>query len=196
MFYSFFSRHCHRNSLTQLCTVHSLTSVKNSVTRGLKRWFSGGETLPHLAISGDIFGYHTGLGGWWLLGHLVGTGQGCCLNSLQCTGQPPPKRVVETHRSEDQATPLRQVCLHVLLANLPPTHLAVSEPQGEDEIPQSQVHGGVPRIFRELVELIQLHHVWPHTQGFAALVGLVERLEVPVHAWNWGEKQRSKSHRL
>jgi len=61
---------------------------------------------------------------------------------------------------------------------------AVSVPQGEDEVPQSQVHGGVSGTLWELIELVQLHHVRPHTQGFAALVGLVERLEVPVHAWN------------
>ena len=141
-------------------------------------------------------------GGGGLLWHLVGRGQGYCPNTLQCTGQPPhreypPKRMVETHGSKgDHATPLREVRVHVLLASLPSTHLAVSEPQGQDKVPQSQIHGGVPRVFRELVELIQLHHVWPHAQGFAALVGLVERLEVPVHAWNWGEKQRSKPHRL
>lgn len=59
---------------------------------------------------------------------------------------------------------------------------AVCVPQCEDEVSQSQVHGGVPRILWELVELIQLHHVWPHAQRFPTLVGLVERLEVPVHA--------------
>lgn len=60
-------------------------------------------------------------------------------------------------------------------------------PQGEDEVPQSQVHGGVSGILGELVELVQLHHVRPHAQGFATLVGLIERLEVPVHAWNGQE---------
>ena len=83
-----------------------------------------------------------------------------------------------------QLRSLTQLCVHVLSANTPSTHLAVSIPQGKDEIPQSQVHGGVPGILWELIELIQLHHVWPHAQGFAALVGLVERLEVPVHAWH------------
>lgn len=67
---------------------------------------------------------------------------------------------------------------------MPCTYFAVSVPQGQDEVPQGQVHGGVPGVLRELVELIQLHHVRPHAQGFAAFVGLVERLEVPVHAWD------------
>lgn len=63
MFHSFFSRHCHRNSLTQLCTVLTHQRVRILVAYGLKQWFSGGESLPRLAISGDIFGYHTKLGG-------------------------------------------------------------------------------------------------------------------------------------
>lgn len=62
------------------------------------------------------------------------------------------------------------------------TYFAVCVPQSEDEVSQSQVHGGVSRILWKLIELIQLHHVGPHTQSFATLIGLVERLEVAVHA--------------
>lgn len=61
---------------------------------------------------------------------------------------------------------------------------AVCVPQSEDEVSQGQVHGGVSRILWKLVELIQFHHVWPHTQSLATLIGLVEWLEVPVHAEN------------
>ena len=62
------------------------------------------------------------------------------------------------------------------------TYFAVCVPQSEDEVSQSQVHGGVSRILWKLIELIQLHHIGPHTQSFATLIGLVEWLEVAVHA--------------
>lgn len=68
---------------------------------------------------------------------------------------------------------------------LPPgAHLAVLVPGGQDEVPQGQVHGGIPGKLWKLVELVQLHHVGPHTQSLAALVGLVEGLEVRTEAWN------------
>ena len=63
-------------------------------------------------------------------------------------------------------------------------YLAVIVPQGQNEVTQSQVHGGVAGKFWKLVELIQFHHVRAHTQSLATLVGLVEGLEVRTEAWN------------
>lgn len=123
-------------------------------------------------------------------------------NILRCPGQPPTQRL-STQMSavcrwripdlEGAPPPHPMAIAAPLFQGRPPparvssrpfTYFAVSEPQREDEVPQSQVHGGVSGILRELIELVQLHHVWPHAQGFTALVGLIERLEVPVHAWS------------
>ena len=61
---------------------------------------------------------------------------------------------------------------------------AVPVPGGQDEVAQGQVHGGISGELRELVQLVQLHHVWSHTQGLSTLVGLVEGLEVRTQPWN------------
>lgn len=65
-------------------------------------------------------------------------------------------------------------------------YLAVPVPGGQDEVTESQVHGGVTGKFWKLVKLIQLHHIRAHTQSLAAFIRLVEGLEVRTQAWNWG----------
>jgi len=61
-------------------------------------------------------------------------------------------------------------------------YFAVFVPGGQDEVTQSQIHGGITGKFWKLVKLIQLHHVRPHTQSLATLVRLVEGLEVRTQA--------------
>ena len=63
-------------------------------------------------------------------------------------------------------------------------YLAILVPGSQNEVTQSQIHGGVAGEFWKLVKLIQLHHVGPHTQSFSTLVRLVEGLEVWTQAWN------------
>ncbi len=63
-------------------------------------------------------------------------------------------------------------------------YLAVLVPGGQNKVTQSQIHGGIAGEFWKLVQLIQLHHIWSHAQSFAALIGLVEGLEVWTQAWN------------
>lgn len=63
-------------------------------------------------------------------------------------------------------------------------YLAVLVPGGQNKVTQSQVHGGVAGKFWKLVKLIQLHHIRPHAQSLAALIRLVEGLEVRTQAWN------------
>lgn len=64
------------------------------------------------------------------------------------------------------------------------TYHAIPVPGGQNEVTQSQIHGGVAGKFWELVKFIQLHHIRPHTQSLSALIGLVEGLEVWTQAWN------------
>lgn len=63
-------------------------------------------------------------------------------------------------------------------------NLAVPVPRSQDQVSQSQVHGGISGKLWKLVELVQLHHVWSDTQSFPTLVRLVERLEVRTQTWN------------
>lgn len=71
-------------------------------------------------------------------------------------------------------------------------YLTLSMPRSQDEVSQGKVHGWVTRKFWKLVELVQLHHVWPHTQSLATFVRLVERLEVRTQTWNWQHIQSVK----
>lgn len=154
-----------------------------------------GQTLPPLGNSWNHF-WLSQLGMPW---HPGARGQGCGQTHYNAQDSPshkdyPPKcqhcwgAESLAERFPPQVKQLLSfkgsVCLWADSWHAP-TYFAVSVPQGQDEVPQGQVHGGVSRILWELIELIQLHHVRPHAQGFAALIGLVERLEVPVHAWNW-----------
>lgn len=72
----------------------------------------------------------------------------------------------------------------LLLTESAQYYRGVTVPGGQDEVTQSQVHGGIAGKFRKLVKFVQLHHIWPDTQSFSTLVGLVERLEVRTQAWN------------